>query len=120
MEFDEYLDISKEIKNLINKREECRNEIKDWVINQFKKLYESVEKFPKGYFERKLSTGFVWCEPDGDAFSKLESGAEYLLLIVRYDDIYDSVAIPRDKILFELSIDEMKQYSKWYILNYGD
>lgn len=120
MELNEYFDICKEIKNLIRKREGYRNEIKDWVIHQFKKLYNSIDNFSKEYLERSLSVGLVWCEPDIHAFSELENGAKHLHLIVRYGDIYDSVTIPNDKLLSELSLNEMKLYSKWYKLNCGD
>lgn len=120
MELNEYLDTCKEIENLIKKRERYRNELKDWTIHQFEKLYRSIGNLSKEYFERSLSVGFVWCEPDVHAFSKLEKGAKHLHLIIRYGDIYDSVAIPRDKPLSELSLDEMKLYSKWYKLNCED
>lgn len=112
-----YLKKIDEIKELQKEVDDYRNQIKSQVLFQFTKLYKSINQLPSGESVECIM-------PDDKQWQEFENGAGYIYFVIRFGNCWDNVAIPREAIQDDLSIDlsigEMKLCSKYYMLNYGD
>lgn len=113
----DYLKKINEIKELQKEVDNYRNQIKSQVLIQFTKLYKSINQLPNGESVECLKV-------DDKQWQEFENGAKYIYFVIRFGKCWDNVAIPREAILDDLSIDlsieEMKLCSKYYMLNYED